>query len=49
MRVIIAGGHGQIALLLERLLVDRGDQAVGIVRKTEQLDDLVVPAERSRL
>lgn len=39
--MIIAGGHGQIALLLERLLVDRGDQAVGIVRKTEQLDDLV--------
>lgn len=41
MRVIIAGGHGQIALLVERLLVDRGDQAVGIVRKSEQVDDLV--------
>lgn len=29
MRVVIAGGHGKIALLLERLLAGRGDQAVG--------------------
>ena len=27
-RVVIAGGHGKIALLLERLLAERGDQAV---------------------
>jgi uncharacterized protein YbjT (DUF2867 family) len=39
-RVVIAGGHGQIALLLERLLVDRGDQAVGIVRNPDQVADL---------
>ena len=32
MRVVIAGGHGKIALLLERLLADRGDQAVGLIR-----------------
>ena len=32
MRVVIAGGHGKIALLLERLLVQRGDQAVGLIR-----------------
>ena len=32
MRVVIAGGHGKIALLLERLLAERGDQAVGLVR-----------------
>ena len=31
MRVVIAGGHGKIALLLERLLADRGDQAVGLI------------------
>ena len=32
MRVVVAGGHGKIALLLERLLADRGDQAVGLIR-----------------
>ncbi|QFU85308.1 NAD(P)H-binding protein [Amycolatopsis sp. YIM 10] len=40
MRVVIAGGHGQIALRLERLLAARGDQAVGIIRKVEQAADL---------
>ncbi|MGC7093154.1 NAD(P)H-binding protein [Amycolatopsis lurida] len=40
MRVVIAGGHGQIALRLERLLAARGDQAVGIIRKPEQAADL---------
>jgi uncharacterized protein YbjT (DUF2867 family) len=32
MRVVIAGGHGQIARQLESLLVARGDETVGIVR-----------------
>jgi uncharacterized protein YbjT (DUF2867 family) len=32
MRVVIAGGHGRIALLLESLLAKRGDQAVGLIR-----------------
>ena len=32
MRAVIAGRHGKIALLLERLLADRGDQAVGLIR-----------------
>jgi uncharacterized protein YbjT (DUF2867 family) len=32
MRVVIAGGHGKIALLLERILAERGDQAVGLIR-----------------
>ncbi|WP_370945919.1 NAD(P)H-binding protein [Amycolatopsis sp. cg5] len=40
MRVVIAGGHGQIALRLEKLLAARGDQAVGIIRKPEQTGDL---------
>ena len=35
MKVVIAGGHGQIALLLERMLTDRGDEAVGIVRNPD--------------
>ncbi|TCP54071.1 putative NAD(P)-binding protein [Tamaricihabitans halophyticus] len=32
MRVVIAGGHGKIALRLIPLLVERGDQVVGIIR-----------------
>ncbi|MEV6650288.1 SDR family oxidoreductase [Streptomyces sp. NPDC051219] len=40
MRIVIAGGHGQIALRLERLLAARGYEAAGIIRKREQGDDL---------
>ncbi|NLU72468.1 NAD(P)H-binding protein [Streptomyces sp. HNM0575] len=40
MRTVIAGGHGQIALRLERLLAARGDEAAGVIRKPEQADDL---------
>ncbi|MGW8063572.1 SDR family oxidoreductase [Streptomyces ziwulingensis] len=40
MRIVIAGGHGQIALRLERLLAARGDEVSGIIRKSEQADDL---------
>lgn len=40
MRIVIAGGHGQIALRLERLLAARGHEAAGIIRRAEQTDDL---------
>ncbi|MEH0423870.1 SDR family oxidoreductase [Streptomyces sp. B21-083] len=40
MRIVIAGGHGQIALRLERLLAARGDEVAGIIRRHEQGDDL---------
>ena len=40
MRIVIAGGHGQIALRLERLLTGRGDEVTGIIRKPEQAGDL---------
>lgn len=40
MRVVIAGGHGQIALHLERLLTVRGDTAVGLIRNPDQAGDL---------
>ncbi|MEU8585599.1 SDR family oxidoreductase [Streptomyces sp. NPDC048664] len=40
MRIVIAGGHGQIALRLERLLAARGEEAVGIVRRAEHAGDL---------
>ncbi|MEC4018877.1 NAD(P)H-binding protein [Streptomyces sp. H27-D2] len=41
MRIVIAGGHGQIALRLERLLAERGDEVAGVIRKPEQAGDLV--------
>jgi uncharacterized protein YbjT (DUF2867 family) len=40
MRIVIAGGHGQIALRLERLLSGRGDEAAGYIRNPEQAADL---------
>ncbi|MET8721332.1 SDR family oxidoreductase [Streptomyces misionensis] len=40
MRIVIAGGHGQIALRLERLLAARGDEVAGIIRAAGQADDL---------
>ena len=40
MRVVIAGGHGKIALLLESLLAGRGDQAVGLIRNPAQVADV---------
>ncbi len=40
MRIVIAGGHGQIALRLERLLAARGDEVAGVIRRAEQGDDL---------
>ena len=36
MRTVIAGGHGKIARRLTRLLVDRGDEVVGLIRRPEQ-------------
>jgi uncharacterized protein YbjT (DUF2867 family) len=40
MRIVIAGGHGKIALLLERLLAGRGDQAVGLIRNPAHAADV---------
>jgi nucleoside-diphosphate-sugar epimerase len=40
MRIVIAGGHGKIALQLGRLLANRGDTAVGLIRDPGQQDDL---------
>jgi uncharacterized protein YbjT (DUF2867 family) len=41
MRVVIAGGHGKIALILERMLSQRGDSVVGLIRNPDQVDDLL--------
>src|SRR4051812_19546795 len=40
MRVVIAGGHGKIALILERLLSQRGDTAVGLIRNPAHAADV---------
>ena len=40
MRVVVAGGHGQIALLLQRLLAEAGHEPVGIIRNPAQAGDL---------
>jgi len=40
MRIVIAGGHGKIALLLERLLAERGDQAVALIRNPAHATDV---------
>ena len=36
MRIVIAGGHGRIALRLERLLATRGDEVAGMIRDLGQ-------------
>jgi uncharacterized protein YbjT (DUF2867 family) len=40
MRVAIAGGHGQIALRLAKVLSERGDEAVAIIRNPDHADDV---------
>jgi uncharacterized protein YbjT (DUF2867 family) len=40
MRVVIAGGHGRIALLLARVLAGRGDEVLSLIRKPEQAGDV---------
>jgi nucleoside-diphosphate-sugar epimerase len=40
MRVAIAGGHGQIALRLAKVLSERGDQVVGLIRNPDHADDV---------
>jgi uncharacterized protein YbjT (DUF2867 family) len=40
MDVVVAGGHGQIALHLLRLLGERGDRARGLIRNPDHAADL---------
>ncbi|SDP77453.1 NAD(P)H-binding protein [Lentzea jiangxiensis] len=40
MRVVIAGGHGQIALLLEQQLATRGHAATALVRNPDHFGDV---------
>ena len=40
MQVAIAGGHGQVAMLLEQRLSENGDEVRAIIRKPEHEDDV---------
>ncbi|MEX2195409.1 MAG: SDR family oxidoreductase [Thermoleophilaceae bacterium] len=40
MRVVVAGGHGQIAQRLLRMLAEGGHEAAGLVRNPEHIADL---------
>ena len=40
MRVVVAGGHGQVARRLERLLSTAGHTAVGVVRNPDHVGDV---------
>jgi uncharacterized protein YbjT (DUF2867 family) len=40
MRVVIAGGHGKIALILERLLTQRGDSVAALIRNPDHAADV---------
>lgn len=47
MPVVIAGGHGKIALRLTRLLAARGDEVVGIVRNPAHDADVAAAGGRA--
>jgi uncharacterized protein YbjT (DUF2867 family) len=40
MDILVAGGHGQVALRLLKILADQGHRARGLIRKPEQAADL---------
>ena len=40
MRIAIAGGHGQIALRLAKVLSQRGDEVVALIRNPDHADDV---------
>jgi len=40
MRIAIAGGHGQIALALARLLTERGDEVRSLIRNPDHAGDI---------
>lgn len=40
MDIVIAGGHGRIALRLTRLLTNRGDRVRGLIRNPDHADDV---------
>ncbi|WP_353828070.1 SDR family oxidoreductase [Agromyces sp. SYSU T0242] len=40
-KVLIIGGHGRVALQVERILAERGDEVDAVIRDADQVGDLV--------
>ncbi|WP_345802379.1 SDR family oxidoreductase [Microbacterium sp. AZCO] len=40
-RILIFGGHGKVALHLERILAERGDTVTGVIRNPEHQEDVL--------
>lgn len=49
MRIVIAGGHGQIALLLTRQLADAGHHPIGLIRNPDHEADVVAAGGEAAL
>jgi uncharacterized protein YbjT (DUF2867 family) len=49
MKIVVAGGHGQIALRLLGRLADQGHEAVGLVRNPEHVADLEAVGARGAI
>lgn len=49
MRVVIAGGHGKIALLLAGILTTRGHEVVSLIRSRDHEDDIAETGAESAL
>ncbi len=49
MRIVIAGGHGQVALALTHLLAEAGHEPVGIIRNPEHEQDVTAAGGRPLL
>lgn len=47
MRLVIAGGHGRIALRLSRLLAGRGEEVTGLVRNPAHIADVAATGARA--
>ena len=47
MRIAIAGGHGQIALRLARLLSERGDEALSLIRNPDHAAEVEATGARA--
>ncbi|HEU4362614.1 MAG TPA: SDR family oxidoreductase [Mycobacterium sp.] len=41
-RIVVIGGHGKVALLLNRTLTDRGDQVTAVFRNPNHAEEVVV-------
>ena len=41
-RIVLIGGHGKVALRLERLLADRGDEVEAVIRNPDHAPDVAV-------